>query len=361
MKQLLILALGLCLNSTLFAQTIPMVLGSYTRTDNSKGLYIYDFDAQTGLTTLRTDMILSNPSFVAQRGHMLYTVNENQVGAVSALQWNDKVLTLQNTLPSQGAHPCHIVLHPRLPLLVVSNYSSGSLVLYSLAADGKLKRQEDLIQFTGSGADTVRQKSPHVHSAFFNVQGDRLYVSDLGTDRIIEYTIDQTGETYAFRQLSVIQALAGTGPRHLSINAAGDKIYSVEELTATLSYYENKNGQWLRKQSLRINPEGFVGKQGAADIKITPDGKHLYATDRGDANVIAHYKIKKNGQLQKINVYSVLGRSPRNFNFSPDGKFLLIANQQSNEVVIYKRNIRTGALKDSKQRIGVSQPVCIVF
>lgn len=361
MKSISLVAILALFSVMTTAQHIPLIVGSYTANDSSTGVYIYDFDTEKGTTILRTDLIMQNPSFIARKNNMLYAVNENTKGGLSAIQFENNELKLRNQLPTNGAHPCHVVVHPSEPLAIVSNYSGGSLIMYSLDKEGKLAKEEDFIQFEGSGADRARQASAHVHSAFFNVRGDRLYVSDLGTDRIMEYGIQKKANHYAFEQLRVIKTKPGSGPRHVAIAADGKVLYVVAELTGEVFVYKDYKGEWKLEQTLPIYKEGYTGKHGAADIKISPDGKYVYATNRGDANVIGHYKIQKNGLLALVNTYSVLGDSPRNFNFSPDGKFLLVSNQQTNEIVIFGRDTKTGILTDSKNRIAVGKPVCVIF
>lgn len=343
------------------AQVIPLFVGTYTHKGNSEGVYLYSFDVSSGDATMESYFKTDNPSFLARSAQYIYAVNENDNGKVSALKFSDSQFDVLNQLSTEGMHPCHVALGVRQPVLVVSNYSSGSLVLYSLNADGSLHKKEDFIQFEGTGPNVERQKRSHVHSAFFNVTGDRLYVSDLGSDRVVEYNIVNTGTDYAFQQVGEIKLKGGSGPRHVAISEDAATIYALAELTGEVAVYQKSNGQWQLRQTLPVYAKGFTGEQGGADVKISPDGKYLYATNRGEADVIVHYKILKNGLLTQKNVYSVEGKSPRNFNFSPEGKFVLVTNQQSDEIVVFNRNTKTGALTDSKKRIAIGQPVCVIF
>ncbi|WP_140937725.1 lactonase family protein [Sphingobacterium lumbrici] len=343
------------------AQSVPLFVGTYTHKGNSEGVYHYQFDVSSGKVKMQSFFKTDNPSFLARSAQYIYAVNEDESGKVSVLKFSNSQFDMLNQLSTEGMHPCHVAIGIKEPVLVVSNYSSGSLVLYSLNADGSIHKKEDFIQFEGTGPDVSRQKGSHVHSAFFNIAGDRLYVSDLGSDRVVEYTIVTKGTDYAFQQVGEIKLKGGSGPRHVAISADANTIYVLAELTGEVAVYLNSNGQWEIHQTLPIYAKGFTGEQGGADVKISPDGKYLYATNRGEANVIVHYKILKNGLLEQKNVYSVAGKSPRNFNFSPDGKFLLVTNQQSDEIVIFNRDSKTGTLTDSKKRIAVGQPVCVIF
>jgi len=361
MKYFLVLFAMSSVLQSVCAQSIPLFVGTYTHKGNSEGIYQYSFDVSSGDAIMQSHFKTDNPSFLARNGQYIYAVNENEDGEVSAFKFSNSQFESLNQLSTAGMHPCHVALGIKEPILVVSNYSSGSLVLYSLSADGSIRKQEDLIRFTGTGPDMSRQKSAHVHSAFFNATGDRLYVSDLGSDRVVEYTIAKKDDDYAFQQISEIKLKGGSGPRHVAVSGDGATLYVLAELTGEVAVYQNTKGKWQHRQTLPVYAEGFTGDQGGADVKISPDGKFLYATNRGDANVIVHYKILQNGRLEQMDVYSVEGKSPRNFNFSPEGNFILVTNQQSDEIVILKRDIKTGTLTDSKKRIAVGQPVCVIF
>src|SRR5690606_10199888 len=126
--------------------------------------------------------------------------------------------------------------------------------------------------------------------------------------------------------------------------------------------YAKKNGQLEPVQEITVNEEGYNGSNGAADIKLSPDGKFLYASNRGDANTLAIYSVDAtDGTLTKVGNQSTLGKRPRNFTISPDGKFLLAANQETDDVVIFARDLNTGLLTDTGHRIDVGAPVCLVF
>jgi 6-phosphogluconolactonase len=114
-------------------------------------------------------------------------------------------------------------------------------------------------------------------------------------------------------------------------------------------------------QETNIVPADFDGESGAADIHLTPDGKFLYATNRGTANSITRFAVQSNGKLVKKSTIPTAGKGPRNFAIDPSGNFLLVAHQYTNNVVIFKINKETGALTDTKKRIELGAPVCLVF
>lgn len=347
-----------------FAQQIPMFVGTYTSKTESKGIYIYNFDVKTGDATLVSTQESKDPSFLARSNNFIYAVNElpNQEGTVSAYSFKDGHLTFLNSLPSGGGAPCFVEVHPNGSLLAVANYTGGSAALFDLESNGVLSKRSRLIQHEGKGVDPFRQEKPHVHSTFFSKKGDKLYIQDLGLDEISIYPVNKTGNTYSLAEESEdIFTPAGGGPRHIVFDKKEKFLYVILEMTGQIAFYKKDGNAWMYQSTFDINPEGFKGSNGGADIKISADGKFLYATNRGDANTIATFSVEKDGELKKIANMAVKGKGPRNFNLSPDGKYLLVANQYTNNIVLFSRDTKTGLLTDTGKEIAVPAPVCILF
>ncbi len=363
LRRLTTVLLGLLMSGLFLdvsGQTVELYVGTYTSADGSKGVQIYDFEKNEGVSNFSGTIPMDNPSFLARKGKMLYAVNENNVGTLTAIDLENR--TVVGTLPTKGAHPCHVAISPSQPVLVVSNYSSGSLTLFSLKNNGEMDREEDFIQFKGSSINKERQSASHVHSAFFSIDGTRLFVSDLGADLIYVYEIEKSGKGYSFKRIDSIQAPKGTGPRHVVISDDAKCLYVVLELTGELAVFQEKSGEWVNVQMLPIYEKGFEGEHGAADVKVSADGRFVYATNRGDANVIVCYEVLEDQKLRVKSVVSAGGISPRNLNISTDGNWLFVTNQLSNQVAVFKRNILTGALElDESASITVGKPVCLIF
>jgi 6-phosphogluconolactonase len=153
----------------------------------------------------------------------------------------------------------------------------------------------------------------------------------------------------------------GDGPRHISFNPTKPFVYAVQELTGSVTVLSFKNGTLSKLQQIDMFEKPSNKKSGAADIHLSPDGKFLYASNRADYNDLAMYKVGTNGLLTWVGSQSTLGLAPRNFAIDPTGNFLLAANQNSNEIVVFKRNKKTGLLNDTGNRIAVGRPVCIQF
>ena len=367
MKSILFSLCCLCMVKS-FAQKQYLLLGTYD-SPSSEGIYVYEFNSNDGSAKEISHVKTSNPSFlsISPNKKFVFAVNEKsdkngKGGSVSSFAFNRKLgtLTAINVQSSEGNHPCYITVDKTGKWIIVGNYSSGNFGILPVDKNGVLQPAIQTIQMVGKSIDTIRQNSPHVHTTFFTKENDVLYVTDLGTDKIIGYSFnDKLGMVQPLRQ-PFISTEAGSGPRHMEISADGKFMYMVQELTGFAVVYSIKNKALKKLQSISTSQENFSGTPASADIHISPDGKFLYVSNRGDANNLAIYSIdKKSGLLSLIDHQSTLGLAPRNFNFDPSGKFLLVANQNSNEVVIFNRNAKSGLLKDTGKRIVVGKPVCI--
>lgn len=345
-----------------------LITGTYT-SGKSEGIYVHKFNSSDGSAAEISHVNTSNPSFVAVSpgGYFVYAVQEDATakgkgGNIAAFSFNKKTgtLTYINAQPSGGDHPCYVVVDKTGRWVVAGNYTSGSVSVFPVLADGSLGATTSIMQHQGSGPNTTRQKSPHVHCTIFSADNLFLFVPDLGIDKIMIYAFDAvTGNLTPSRQ-PFAQSHGGAGPRHFCFHPAGKFAYLMEELSGTVVGFTYKNGKLKQIQRISSMPAADTGFAGSADIHVSPDGKFLYASNRANSNTIAIFKIdQNNGTLKLAGHQSTLGKTPRNFNFDPTGNFLLVANQNSDEIVVFKIDKGTGLLTDTKQRIKVGNPVCI--
>ena len=350
------------------AQQPYLITGTYT-TGKSEGIYVYQFNNGDGTVKEVSHIKISNPSFVAVSPgeEFVYAVKEEasdsgKGGAIAAFSFNKKTggLTYLNQQITGGDHPCYVSVDKTGKWVVAGNYTGGSLTVFPVQSDGSLGKASTIIQHTGSGPNKIRQASPHVHCAVFSDDNHFLYVPDLGIDKVMIYSFDEkTGKLIPARQPYAV-ADPGAGPRHLCFDPTNKYAYLMEELSGTVVVYKIKKGKLNQKQLISTMPAGDTSFAGSADIHVSPDGKFLYASNRADANTIAIFKVnKKNGRLSFVGHQSTLGKTPRNFTIDPSGNYLLVANQNSDEVVVFKRDKETGLLLDTKNRILVGKPVCL--
>lgn len=340
-----------------------LLIGTYTAGNN--GIHVYSFDAETGAAKSRSKTTgITNPSFLAisnNKNHV-YAVSEVENGSVSAYAFDAKkgTLTLLNEVTSGGAHPCYVSVDDKDELVFVGNYSTGNLSAIQINDDGSLHHDIQTIRHEGSSINKKRQKEPHVHGVVVSPENQYLYVPDLGIDKVKVYDIDHTGSKVLTAR-GEVAVTPGSGPRHFTFHPNGKYAYLIQELDATITAYHYKNGKLKLLESESMIPSNFTGDVGAADIHVSPDGKFLYASNRGDANELVIYAINRKGKLTFVDRQSTLGKTPRNFALDPTGKFLLVANQDSNEVVFFRRNEKTGLLTPTGKRIQVNKPVCLKF
>jgi len=344
-----------------------LVTGTYT-SGKSEGIYVYQFNSADGTAKAISQVKISNPSFVAvsPNEQFVYSVEEDAAangkgGEITAFSFNKKTgsLIFINRQLSGGDHPCYVSVDKTGKWVAAGNYSSGSLSIFPVEANGGLGTATT-IKHEGSGPNMARQASPHVHCTFFSADNRFLFVPDLGIDKLMIYAFDEnTGKLTAAKQ-AFAQSEPGAGPRHICFDPANKFAYLIEELSGTVVTYKYKNGKLKRKQRISTMPAGDTSIAGSADIHVSPDGKFLYASNRAEINNIAIFSINQhNGKLSLVGHQSTLGKTPRNFNFDPSGNFLLVANQNSDNVVVFKIDKDTGLLTDTGNRIDVGKPVCL--
>ena len=361
-----ILLLFLAFISLIQAQTntFPLLIGTYTSSCDSKGIYVYDFDANTGDFVFKNATAkVMNPSYlsISKDQKFVYSVNENGVdSAVSSFQFDvaSGKLTNLNQQKSQGADPCYLINDD--VNVIVANYSGGNIGVFRKKSDGSLSGAKQLVQHKGNGIHP-RQESAHVHMVYFSPDKKYVLSTDLATDSIDIYKYHPDAATDVLQWESSVAVQLGSGPRHLIFSKDGKKLYVLQELNGAISVFDFANDKLNKIQETTILANDFKGNFTGADIHISPDGKFLYASNRGEANTISIFKIVKNGLLHPQSVVSSLGKGPRNFVIDPTGKFLLVAHQYSNDIVVFKRDLASGAIFDTGKRLELCSPVCLVF
>ena len=349
-------------------QASYLITGTYT-SGKSEGIYVFQFSSIDGTAKEVSHVKISNPSFVAVSPdeRFVYSVEEDAAdngrgGKISAFSFNKKtgMLSKLNSQPSGGDHPCYVSVDKTGKWVAAGNYTSGSVSIFPGEANGGLGAATMIIKHEGSGPNKSRQASPHVHCTFFSADNRFLFVPDLGIDKLVIYAFNENTGKLTTSQQPFVRSEPGAGPRHICFDPANKFAYLIEEMSGTVVTYRYKNGILNRKQRISSMPAGDTSFAGSADIHVSPDGRFLYATNRAEANTIAIFSVNQNnGKLSLIGHQSTLGKTPRNFNFDPTGNFLLVANQNSDKIVVYKINKDTGLLTDTGNRIDVGKPVCL--
>jgi 6-phosphogluconolactonase (cycloisomerase 2 family) len=351
------------------ANELFLLVGTYTSDEGSKGIYLYRFNTGTGLSDSVSMAEVNNPSYLtlSPDEKFVYTVGENDEGGSAAHAFSlDKAsgsLTPVNSSPTNGGGPCYITIDSSGRNVHTANYGGGSISSFQVNSDGSLTRATSVISFKGSGADSVRQAGPHLHSVRYSPDGLFLFASDLGTDKLYRFTVNDSpfeGQP-AILESSLKEFItpAGTGPRHFDFHPDGGRyLYLLGELSGEVIVYDYHFGELVQKQ---VIPADSVGARGSADIHVSPDGRFLYASNRLQADGIAIFSINPDdGTLTKVG-YQLTARHPRNFIITPNGRYLLAAGRDDNKIQVFAIDGETGLLTDTNEDIEISKPVCLKF
>lgn len=356
-------------------------VGTYTTKTESKGIYAYEFDADTGkLTPKGVAAETPDPSWVAvhPNGKFLYAANEaGKSSAVSAFAIDAKSgkLTLLNQMPSLGEDPCYLSFDKTGKYVLVANYSSGTIAVFPILADGRLGEHTAMVKDQGTTGPHKNQEGPHAHWIETPFGSGAVYVADLGLDRVFVYDFDPAKGTLkmppspsparAFVQ-GALELRPGTGPRHVAVSGSTNFthfIYVLGELDSTITVFgASKEGIFYSSmQRVSMLPNGFSGRNDAAEIAIHPNGKSLYASNRGHDSIAVFAIDPMNGRLKLVSDVPTGGKEPRHFAIDPSGKYLLTENQFSNNIVVFKIDAATGGLTPTGQVVEVPSPVNIAF
>jgi len=350
-------------------------VGTYTTKTNSKGIYVFRFDAAVGQAkAIGLAAESADPSFLAVHpdGQHLYAVNElsefggQKSGAVSAfaIDRHTGSLTLLNQVATRGAGPCYISLDQTGKFVLVANYDGGSIATLPIRNDGGLGPTSGFIQHHGSSVNKERQEGPHAHWIGASPDNRFVLTADLGLDEILIYRFDANKGTLSPNTPPYRKVTPGSGPRHLAFHPNGQFGYVLSEMVATVSafVYANKPGVLGFLQTVPTLPEDYSGPIEAAEIVVHPSGKFLYASNRAGIDTITAFSIEPaRGTLKLAGKTSTQGKTPRHFAIDPTGAFLLAANEESNNIVVFKINPATGNLTPTGQVVEAPSPVCITF
>ncbi|CAI8865146.1 lactonase family protein [Pseudomonas sp. IT-P218] len=363
------------------ADDYQLLVGSYTA-GQSQGIYRLAFDSATGQIDAKPLQVINseNPSWLtlSKDQQRLFVVNENgpgqadPVGRVSSYAIDPKTheLSLINQVQSLGNEPTHSGLSLDASHLFVSNYSvsedpGGTLAVLPLAADGTLKPVVQMSSHPASRVNPERQTSAHVHSTVSSPDGNYVFSNDLGADKVFVYRFDPkanpdlplTPATPSFVQLP-----AGSGPRHLLFSADGKHAWLTMEMSAQVAVFDYRDGKLEQTQMVDLAAGQPVSDKAAAALHASKDGKFLYVSNRGTANQLLVFAIDPaTGHLKELQRRAVEGDHPREFSLDPSGKFLLIANQKSNQIVVVERDAKSGLLGKTVQNLPMDAPSDLKF
>lgn len=329
-------------------------------------IHCYRYEPETGnLEASGVAHTFDSPSYFAGRGTSLYAVSDSSAGAVAAYEIDRStgLPALKNMLSAQGTSTCQLTLDRSGRHVYAANYGTGNFSGFSIGEGGELIERLFTIQHEGRSVNERRQTAPYVHCMTFTPDWKWLCVADLGVDRVEIYVVDEaTGlvERDASRALTVP---AGLGPRHLVFHPNGLYAYLVCEMgSAVLALrYDAGLGRFDLMQQVSTLPEGWQGNSDAAAIRVSADGRFLYASNRGHDSIACYAISPEDGSLSLLSIVPSGGRCPRDIALDPSGRFLFAANQLSGTVIRFDVNGKDGSLKQYGGEIPVPHASCIYF
>ncbi len=351
--------------------TSLVFFGTYTRKE-SQGIYVARFNSTDGsLSHPQLAARGSNPTFLARHPRLpvLYAIGDrkNEQGGAEGVLFAYTIdpatgaLTALNSIPAGGGPLCYIQVHPSGGGIVVASYHGGYVASYSLSGDGSLGELRSLVKHTGKGPHP-QQDAPHAHCIDFAPGGEIAFSADLGTDTIFRYPFDQAtatltaaGEPHLTRP--------GAGPRHLAYHPNGRFAYAINELLSTVTVFALDEQTTLREiQDIDTIQDDFTGRRWGAEIAIHPNGKFLYASNRADHESIAVFSIDQNsGHLTFVSHAREGIRHPRHFAIDPSGRWLLCANHDADDTVVFAIDPESGRLTPTAHKVSVPSAVCVLF
>ena len=356
---------------------LTMFVGTY-----SDGFYAYEFDQNAGEMVGEGAIAkaeMPNPSYLAIHGNRVYAVSEMPDTSASVWAWrwggngfepigsrptglpavsgsvtpsdgSSVIPSEAKESPFRGEDPCYVSTDGHF--LAVANYSGGTLATYRLREDGSIGPMDTLVVSGTGGPDMTRQDRPHVHCAIFTPDGKHLLFSEFSADEIGRMDIGPDGIRNYCRAATLH---ADYGPRHLLFDASGTHLYVIGELSGDITVFDYAAGTLTERQVIKADR---LDARGAADIHLSPDGRFLYASLRLRGDGISVFEVGADGTLTYVG-YQATGIHPRNFNITPNGRFVLVACRDTDAIEIYARSAETGLLTFTGRVIPVSRPVFV--
>jgi 6-phosphogluconolactonase len=350
----------------------PLVFVSAFAGDERGAIHAFSLDLKTGALTLkhRTPDVRNGFYMAVSRDNkFLYAINAPTFGGkepeqVAAYQLEGRTgrMKLLNKQSTHGTASCYLDVDATGRMLLVANYVTGNVASFPIEADGSLKPAASTMQHEGPVVDVKRQQGPHAHCFVVSPDNKYAFAADLGLDKIFGYAIDPTNGTLkpTFQQFARTPPRAG--PRHLTFHPHLPYVYVINEIenSVTRYFYHAESGTLIEQQTISTIPADYKEETNTADLKITPDGQFLYATNRGHDS-LACYAIGDGGRLTLIEIIPSLGKGPQNLAITAGGEFALCANMPGNNLVVFQIDRKTGKLTAVGQPIEIPSPSCILI
>jgi 6-phosphogluconolactonase len=350
----------------------PLLFISSFAPGDDGAIQSFRLDAEKGmLKPVQRTTGVENPFFLAlsRNGRFLYSIHAKDFGSkadeqVAAYEITDKngSLKLLNRQSARGSAACYLDVDRSGKTVVLANYTTGSIASFPVRDDGSLGEIATFVQHVGSSVDPGRQKEPHAHCTVISPDNRFVLSADLGLDQVLVYRLDAATGKMSPDRRPFVRTPPGAGPRHLTFHPNGKHVYVVNELSnsVTLFDYEPESAALIERQTIPTLPPDFKDRSNCADVKVSPDGRFLFATNRGHDSIAA-YRIGDAGRLTLTEIEPSLGKGPQNLAIAPGGKLLLCGNMPGNNVAVFRIDGETGKLAPVGSPLEVRGPSCILF
>ena len=350
-----------------------LFVGTYTHDTDSKGIYTYRFDEESGAVEATGEVAeVANPSFLAldPQYRCLYAVAEVSEyegtpggGALAySIDPASGALTPIDHQSTVGPGPCHLVVEASGRYVLAANYGGGSVAMLPIREDGGLGPASDFVQHEGSSIDPGRQQEPHAHSIFNDPGNAHAYVPDLGMDKVLVYDLDlDTGRLVPGGHHGAVPP--GSGPRHFDFHPNGRFAYAINELSNTVTVYDYDagSGRIDAIETVSTLPGDFTGTSHTADVHVTASGRFLYGSNRGHDSLAMFAIDQESGRLEFLGTEPTQGSQPRNFAIDPTDRFVLAANHHGDNIVTFRIDQQSGRLDPTGASAYAPTPVCLKF
>ena len=350
---------------------VPVFIGTNTGGKSaSKGIYLADFDPATGALT---EPVLAaeyqNPGFLALHPTqpILYACGQpnkpfaDGTHSVAAFSIGaDHGLKFLGEATSGGKGACHLAVDATGRTVALANYGDGSLATVRLDENWIPSASASVIKHTGSGPNKSRQDGPHAHGVYFDKANQHLFVPDLGLDQVVIYPFDPATSKLGDALPSLTTA-PGSGPRHMAFSPDEKNAYVLNELTNTVLVTTYAAGKFTALETVPTLPADFTGKNTTAEIEVHPNGKFVYASNRGHNTIVVYQRDPLTGALTFLQHAPCGGKTPRHFKIDPTGKWLLCAHQDSNTISVLPLDPATGMLGEAGSSVPSPTSICLLF
>ena len=348
-------------------------MGTQTK-GSSKGIYAYKWDAEKGeITLIGLAAETPNPTFLALSPDAMYLYAANEVdsflgqytGGVSSFAVDAKAgkLTAINAVSATGKGTCHVAVDKTGQSVFCANYTGGSAASFHVEAGGGLSQVVSRMQYTGHGPNAERQERPHAHRVTVTPENRFVLVNDLGLDCIHIYKLNAAMAVLTRHDPAEWKSDPGAGPRALRFHPNGKWAYCILEMASAVDVlgWDAQAGTLTTIQTVSLVPDGYQGQHNASEIVLDRSGLFAYASDRFDDVLVSFRVDPATGKLTKLGSSKYGGKTPRHIALDPTERWLLVANQDSDNISVVRRDTKTGLLAETGKEFPIVKPQCLVF